>query len=171
MAEKSGRSKVQPRSAARRALTAIDIERIREIVRSWPSEPFTWELVRERVTREIQKAGAYGKRWGSDAAGWSRQALSGQLRIKEAYDLRKRELRIDRERTKKYPSRNRDPETIVLRRDRDGLKIRVLELEAKLAAYEERFQTTLYNVALGAQTEKELLRPLLPKIDRLGRDK
>lgn len=170
MAGKSGRSKPAPRSAARRAMTPIDIERIRELVRAWPSEPFTWQLVCERVVREIQKAGASGKRWGSDASGWSRQALSGHPQIKEAYDTRKDELRKERERGKKNPFRNRDPEIVVLRRDRDGLRIKIAELEAKLSAYEERFQTVLYNQALGATDANELLRPLLPKIDRLGRD-
>jgi len=148
----------------------MDIERIRELVRTWPSEPFTWQLVCDRVVREIQKAGSSGKRWGSDASGWSRQALSAHPRIKEAYDIRKHELRQERDRGKKNPFRNRDPEVVVLRRERDGLRIKIAELEAKLSAYEERFQTMLYNQALGATIENELLRPLLPKVDRLGRD-
>lgn len=164
-----GRSMARPRTSARRAMTPRDIERIREIVRNWPAQPFTWELVRAKVARDIQQVGASGRRHGSDAAGWSRQALAKHEPIKEAYATRRGELRLEENRNKKNPLRNRDPEVVVLRRQRDGLRIKINELETKLSTYEERYQTVLYNLALGAATEIDLLRPLIPKIDRLNR--
>ena len=35
------RGDTAPRSAARRTMTEVDVERIRELVRTWPSEPIT----------------------------------------------------------------------------------------------------------------------------------
>jgi hypothetical protein len=151
-------------------MTDADIERIRNLVRTWPAEPITWDLIRDRVAAEIQGVVAGKKKpRGSDAMGWSRQALSKHDRIKKAYEDRRSELRAERGRIEKNPRRNRDPEVVLLRRERDGLRITIAELEKKLALYEERLQTLLYNKALGAAGENELLEPLLPKIDRLGR--
>lgn len=151
-------------------MTPRDIKQIAELIQTWPSEPLTWELVRNRVAREIQGMRALSTKRGSDGVGWSRQALSNHDLIMQAFSVRRDELRLERDRVKRNPHRNRDPEAVALRRERDGLRNKIHELEAKLAAYEERHQILLYNFALGATSESELLHPLAPKIDRLGRD-
>lgn len=164
------RGGVVTRQAGRRVMTDVEKERIRQLIRTWPIAPMTWDLVCERVAREIQQVGrSKTKTRGSDANGWSRQALSRHESIQKAFDDRKQELAAEAGRLKKDPNRNRDPEVVVLRRERVGLRIKISELEAQLAAYEERFQMILYNRSLGAQTEAEMTQPLLPKIDRLGR--
>jgi len=151
-------------------MTDVEKERVRELIRTWPSAPMTWDLVCERVAREIQGVGSSRTMTrGSNAAGWTRQALSRHEKIQRAFDDRKKELAAEVGREKKNPNRNRDPAVVVLRRERDALRIRISELEAQLAVYEERFQLTAYNRALGAHTENELVQPLMPKIDRLGR--
>lgn len=164
------KSRRTPRSNARRAMTPRDIEQIVELVRTWPSQPLTWELIRNRVAREIQGVEAFSTKRGSDAVGWSRQALSNRDPIMQAYSERRHELRLESDRVRRNPNRNRDPEVVILRRERDGLRSKIRDLETKLAAYEERHQTMLYNLALGANAESELLQPLTPKIDRLGRN-
>ncbi|KFC67657.1 hypothetical protein FG93_03970 [Bosea sp. LC85] len=170
VAVKPRRTKSPPRSNARRAMTQRDIEQIVELVRTWPSQPLTWEFIRNRVAREIQGVRRLSTKRGSDAVGWSRQALSNRDPIKQAYSVRRHELRLESERVRRNPNRNRDPEVVTLRRERDGLRSKIHDLESKLAAYEERHQTLLYNLALGAKAQSELLQPLAPKIDRLGRN-
>jgi len=166
------REKLPGRSAGRRFLTETDIQQIREIVRTWPCLPLTWEGIRERVVREVQHVDVRSKgapSHGSDAHGWTRQALSRQPAIKDAYDCRKQELAGENDRVRKSPNRNRDPEIVMLRRERDALRIRVSELERKIAAYEEKFTTLIYNKALGAASDDEMHRRLPIKIDRRGR--
>lgn len=57
----------------------------------------------------------------------------------------------------------RDPQIVVLRRERDALAQTIKGLEKKLAVYEEKYQILLYNKALGAVGAEALKEPLPKK--------
>lgn len=161
-----------PRSEGRRFLTPEDVEKIVKLIRSWPALPMTWEHVRERVTREIQMVGPTGKagkRYGSNAKGWSRQALAGHGAIKESYESRSRELAAEGRREQRNPARNRDPETVLLRRQCEALRIEIETLRRKVAEYEETFAMLVYNRHLGDVSPEDITRLIPKKADRRGR--
>lgn len=159
-----------PARASKR-MTAADVAKVRKIVREWPSAPMSWDLIRERVLVEVQIPGKSAARKGKQIEGWTRQALSGHAEIKQAYQERKKELAAELRRDGKNPARNSDPEVVLLRKERDALRIKVSELEKKLADYEELFHRTVYNRFQGEQDQAGLTKPLPRKFDRLGRDK
>lgn len=159
------------RIAGRRRISPADLKRIVEIVRHWPQLPITWDLIQAKLATDFKLV---PDETGSKRNGlqpWSRQALSARPAIKKAYQDRKVELEAEQERVERRPTRNRDPEVVMMRREVEALRIEVKELKAELAVYEERYGTMVYNRALGARTEEEQTRALQPKVDRQGREK
>jgi hypothetical protein len=161
---------VKRRIAGRRRMLPADIKRIVEIVRYWPSDrPMTWDLICARVATDVRPVKARRE----DASGlqpWTRQALSARPEIKKAYQDRQVELEAEKGRVEKRPGRIRDPEVVMLRREKEALEIEIKELKAQISAYEEKFGTMVYNRSLGAMTEEAMNKPLKRKLDRTGRD-
>lgn len=165
-----------PREAARnkgmtartRFISAEEAARIVDLVRAWPSLPFTWDAIRDQIGRDV--LGIDPRRKTTQAKVWSRQALSANPSIKRAYEDRRRELTEAERRGVRRPRRSRDPETVVLRRQVDALTIENKTLREQLAAYEDRFRTMAVNRALGATTDAGLLEPLSVKLDRRPKD-
>lgn len=165
--KRSGRA--DPLGRANKRMSTGDVAKIRKLVREWTAEPMTWDLIREKVLLEIQIPGKTAARKGKAIEGWSRQALSGHLEIKQAYQERKKELAAERRRDARNPARNNDAEVVLLRKERDSLRIKVSELEKKLAEYEELFHRITYNRFVGE--DGDVTKPLPRKDDRLGRDR
>jgi hypothetical protein len=159
-----------PARASKR-MSPSDVAKVRKIVREWPSSPMSWDLIRERVLVEVQIPGKTAARKGKSIEGWTRQALSSHAEIKQAYQERKKELAAELRRDGKNPARNSDPEVVLLRKERDDLRIKVSELEKKLAEYEELFHRTVYNRFVRESDDDDPTRPLPRKDDRLGRDR
>lgn len=166
-------SKPSGKAVARgnKRMSSADVEKVRKIVSEWASEPMSWDLIREKVLIEVQIPSKSASRNGSAVEPWTRQALSGHAEIKNAFQKRKNELAAERRRNEKNPARNNDPEVVLLRRERDALRIKLSDAEAKLAHYEELFQRTVYNRFERENNAPDLLKPLPKKFDRQGRDK
>ena len=135
-----------PRRGPRKALDDDAVKQVCEIIRSWPRAPMTWDSIVAIVAQQ-QKGG------------WTRQALSGNPTIADAYARRKDELRKGKTR----PSR--DPAIDVLQRQVKDLKAEVEGLRAKLSEYEARFVAMIRNASVRGITQEELERAL-PSIDR-----
>ncbi len=155
------------RVAGRRRITDYDMRTIVQIVRNWPAAPITWELIVEKVERELAVADPEGKKSG--LGGWTRQGLSRRPAIKKAYLERRTELAIEVERVKKNPARNRDPEIVVLRRERDALKIENAQLIEQIQQYRQRIAFMTHNAAVGKPPD-QLEQPLKKKMHRRGLD-
>ena len=152
------------RTEHRRFMTQRDVDAIVAIIENWPALPLKWEEIRTAVGRRM--FGHSPKPRKGDRPVWSRQAISTNERIKQAYEDRRKALLAADAHGRARRKRTVDPLDVQLGREADRLRARVAELEAKLAEYEDYFRRVGLNRFRGAQTEEKLLEPLPPKVER-----
>jgi len=135
-----------PRTGSRRRLDDDAIKRVCELIGLWTNPPLTWEALTERVSE-------------GGRVGWTRQTLAGNVKIAEAFDRKKVDLRSGKS---KLP---RDPALVILRRDIEERDAQILRLKDILRSYEERFLVMIRNASVRGISQDELEHPLIP-IDR-----
>lgn len=142
----AGRRKAKPRTGPRRAIDEAAVQRVCQIIRTWPATiPLTWEAL-VKMTAQVEKGG------------WTRQGLNRHKAIVDAFQQRKIDLR-------KSPKPSKDPLVVVLRRQIEDREAENQFLREKLAHYEERFIVMIRNATARGLTRNDLEAPL-PPIDR-----
>lgn len=127
-------------------LKPADIDAIVEIIRGWPTEKLTWDVIREEAAKVIGNAP-------------SRPTLNAHAPIKEAYSAKKRGLKI-------HGTRKAMPSSLAVAAQRIA---RLLsendELKKKNDALLERFVKWQYNAYKHGMKEHQL-NAEMTEIDR-----
>jgi hypothetical protein len=128
-----------------------DVDTIVEVIRAWPSDKITWEMICEHV------AGVIGNRP-------TRQTLNAHFQIKAAFAAKKGGLKIHGPRTAMPSSLAVAAQRIARQRSE------IDELQTRNARLLEQFVKWQYNAYKRGMTEDQLNQPL-PRIDRERTDR
>lgn len=141
-------------------MSDAEVEAIVELVVAWPlKKKFGWEEMREEIGPFLKAKLQLEK----EPKVLTRQQLCKYLSIKNAFEAKKKKVRIGRQAFKEIQSsdkRNLTPKELALTEQLEARDAKILELTQRNDSLHEKFERWVYNASAKGVSEEMLNQPL-----------